>query len=70
MEPDSNSSEFGNLANRLRELVQAPVLDGPGPIDIGHLLRQLLPIDDEVGETGQPIVDTESVDDRVSGNVD
>ena len=28
------------------------------------------PIDDEVGETGQPILETESVDDRVSGNVD
>ena len=69
-EPDSNSSDFGNLANRLRELVQQPVLDGSGPIDIEHLLRQLLPIDDEVGETGQPTSETESVDDRVSGNVD
>ena len=69
-EPDSNSSDFGNLTNRLRELVQQPVLDGSGPIDIGHLLRQLLPIDDEVREIGQPTSETESVDNRVSGNVD
>ena len=52
-EPDSNSSEFGNLTNRLRELVQQPALDGSGPIDIGLLLRQLLPIDDEVREIGR-----------------
>ena len=70
VEPDSNSLEFGNLANRLRGLVQQPILDGSGPIDIGHLLRQLIPIDDEVGETGQPTSETESVDDQVSGNVD
>ena len=69
-EPDSNSSDFENLTNRLRELVQQPVLDGSGPIDIGHLLRQLLPIDDEVREIGQPTSETESVDNRVSGNVD
>ena len=69
-EPDSNSLEFGNLANRLRGLVQQPILDGSGPIDIGHLLRQLIPIDDEVGENGQPTSETESVDDQVSGNVD
>ena len=50
--------------------MQQPVLDGSGSIDIGHLLRHLLPIDDEVGETGQPTSETESVDDRVSGNVD
>ena len=39
-EPDSNSSEFGNLTNRLRELVQQPALDGPGqrnwPADVGN----------------------------------
>ena len=69
-EPDSNSSEFGNLTNRLRELVQQPALDGSGPIDIGLLLRQLLPIDDEVRESGQPTSETESVDNCVSGNVD
>ena len=44
-EPDSNSSDFGNLADQLREMVQQPVLEGSGSIDIGHLLRQLLPID-------------------------
>ena len=70
VEPDSNSPDFGNLTNRLRELVQQPVLDGSGPIDIGHLLRQLLPTDDEVREIGQPTSETESVDNRVSGNVD
>ena len=69
-EPDSNSPDFGNLTNRLRELVQQPVLDGSGPLDIGHLLRQLLPTDDEVREIGQPTSETESVDNRVSGNVD
>ena len=70
MEPDSNSLDFGNLTNRLRELVQHPVMDGSGPIDIGQLLRQLLPIDEEVGEVGQTTSETESVDNRVSGNVD
>ena len=69
-EPDSNSTDFGNLTNRLRELVQQPVLDGSGPIDIGHLLRQLLPMDDEVREIGQPTSETESVDKHVSGNTD
>ena len=69
-EPDSNSTDFGNLTNRLRELVQQPVLDGSGPIDIGHLLRQLLPMHDEVREIGQPTSETESVDKHVSGNTD
>ena len=69
-EPDSNSSEFGNLTNRLRELVQQPDLNRSGPIDIGLLLRQLLPIDEEIGEIGQPTSETESVENCVSGNVD
>ena len=69
-EPDSNYTDFGNLTNRLRELVQQPVLEGSGPMDIGQLLRQLLPIDDEVREIGQPTSETESVDNCVSGNVD
>ena len=69
-EPDSNSSDFGNLANRLREIVQQPVLEGSGSINIENLLRQLLPIADGIGETGQPTSETETVDDRVSGNVD
>ena len=43
---------------------------GVGFTLLGHLLRQLLPIDDEVGETGQPTSETESVYGRVSGNVD
>ena len=70
MEPNSNSLDLGNLTNRLRELEQQPVMDGSGPIDIGQLLRQLLPMDEEVGEVGQPTSETESVDNRVSGNVD
>ena len=50
--------------------MQQPSPAGSGPIDIGQLLRQLLPIDDEVREIGQPASETESVDNRVSGNVD
>ena len=69
-EPDSKYTDFRNLTNRLRELVQQPVLEGSGPIDIGQLLRQLLPIDDEVREIGQPTSEMESVDNRVSGNMD
>ena len=69
-EPDSNYANFGNLTNRLRELVQQPGPEGSGPIDIGKLLRQLLPIDDVVREIGQPTSETESVDNHVSGNVD
>ena len=68
-EPDSNSSDFGKLADRLREMVQQPVLEGSGSIDIGHLLRQLLPIDAGIGETGQPTSEAEMVGDQVSGNV-
>ena len=66
-EPDSNYTNFGNLTNRLRELVQQPGPVGSGPVDIGQLLRQLLPIDDEVREIGQPTSETESVDNHVSG---
>ena len=69
-EPDSNYANFGTLTNRLRELVQQPGPEGSGPIDIGKLLRQLLPIDDVVREIGQPTSETESVDNHVSGNVD
>ena len=69
MEPDSNSSDFGILANRLREMVQQPVLENSGSIDIEHLLRQLLPVDAGIEETNQPTSETETVDDRASGNV-
>ena len=37
---------------------------------IGHLLRQLLPIDAGIGETGQLTSEAETVGDHVSGNVD
>ena len=67
-EPDSNSSDFENLADRLREMVQQPVLEGSG--SIRHwTLRQLLPIDAGIGETGQPTSEAETVGDQVSGNV-
>ena len=69
-EQDSNFSDFGNLANRLREMVQQPNMEGSGPIDIGHLLRQLLPIDTDIGETGQLTSEAETVAEHESGNVD
>ena len=50
-------------------MVQQPVLEGSGSIDIEHLLRQLLPVDAGIGETDQPTSETETVDDRASGNV-
>ena len=49
--------------------MQQPVLEGSGTIDIEHLLRQLLPVDAGIGETGPPTSETETVDDRASGNV-
>ena len=67
-EPDSNYSKFGNLTNRLRELVQQPSPVGSGPVDIGQLLRQLMPIEDEASEIGQPMSGAESADNCVSGN--
>ena len=51
------------------EIVQQPVLENSGPIDIEHLLRQLLPVDAGIEKTIQPTSETETVDDRVSGNV-
>ena len=68
-EPDSNSSDFGILANRLREIVQQPVLESSGTIDIEHLLRQLLPVDAGIEETNRPTSEAETVDDRASGNI-
>ena len=53
-EPDSNYSKLGNLTDRLRELVKQPSPAGSRPVDIGQLLRQLLPIEDEANEIGQP----------------
>ena len=68
-EPDSNSSEFGILAHRLREMVQQPVPESSETIDIEQLLRRLLPVDAEIEETEQPTSEAEKVDDRASGNV-
>ena len=48
-------------------MVQQPVLEGSGSIDIGHLLRQLLPVDAGIGETGQPMSESDTVDNRASG---
>ena len=42
-EPDKNSSEFGILAQRLREMVQQPAPENSEKIDIEHLLRRLIP---------------------------
>ena len=67
-EPDSNYSKFGNLTNRLRELVQQPSPVGSGPVDLGQLLRQLMPIEDEASEIGQPMPGAASTDNGVSGN--
>ena len=68
-EPDSNSSEFGILANRLREMVQQPVPESSETIDIEKLLRRLLPVDAGIEENNQPTSEAETVDDRASGNV-
>ena len=68
-EPNSNSSEFGILAHRLREIVQQPVPENSETIDIEQLLRRLLPVDAEIEETEQPTSEAEKVDDRASGNV-
>ena len=68
-EPDSNSSEFGILANRLREMVQQPVPESSETIDIEKLLRRLLPVDAGIKENNQPTSEAETVDDRASGNV-
>ena len=68
-EPDSNSSEFGILANRLREMVQQPVPESSETIDIEKLLRRLLPVDARIEENNQPTSEAETVDDRASQNV-
>ena len=65
---DSNYSKFGNLTDRLRELVKQPSPVGSRPVDIGQLLRQLMPIEDETSEVGQPMSGAESADNCVSGN--
>ena len=62
-EPDSNSSEFGILANRLREMVQQPVPESSETIDIEKLLRRLLPVDARIEENNQPTSEAETVDD-------
>ena len=67
-EPDSNYSKFGNLTNRLRELVQQPSPVGSGPVDLGQLLRQLMPIKDEASEIGRPMPGAAAADNCVSGN--
>ena len=67
-EPDPAPSEFEILVQRLREMAQQPVPGNSDTIDIEQLLKQLLPVDTEVGETEQPTSETEEVDDRASGN--
>ena len=68
-EPDKTPSEFGILAQRLREMVQQPVPENSETIYIEQLLRRLLPVDTEIEETEQPTSEAEGVDDRASGNV-
>ena len=51
-------------------MVQQSSMEGSGPIDIGQLLRQLWPIDTEIGETGQLTSEAETVGEHESGNVD
>ena len=68
-EPDSNYSKLGDLTTRLRELVQQPRPVESGPVDIGQLLRQLMPLEDEAREIGKPMSGTESTDNCGSGNV-
>ena len=67
-EPDKPPSEFGILAQRLREMVQQPVPENSETIDIEQLLRRFLPVDTEIEETEQPTSEAEEVDDRASGN--
>ena len=67
-EPDSNYAKLGNLTDRLRELVKQPRPAGSRPVDIGQLLRQLLPIEDEANEVGQPMSGAESADNCMTGN--
>ena len=66
-EPDSNYSKLGNLTDRLRELVKQPSPAGSRPVDIGQLLRQLMPVEDEANEIGQPMSGAESADNCMSG---
>ena len=67
-EPDSSYAKLGNLTDRLRELVNQPRPAGSRPVDIGQLLRQLLPIEDEANEVGQPMSGAESADNCMTGN--
>ena len=50
-------------------MVQQPGMEGSGSIDIGHLLRQLLPIDMEIGGAGQLTSEAEAVAEHESVNV-
>ena len=67
-EPDPAPSEYEILAQRLRKMAQQPA-GNSDTIDIEQLLKQLLPVDTVVEETGQPTSETQEVDDRASGNV-
>ena len=48
--------------------MQQPSPVGSGPVDLGQLLRQLMPIEDEASEIGQPMPGAASPDNGVSGN--
>ena len=66
-EPDPAPSEYEVFAQHLRDLAQQP--GNSETIDIEQLLKQLLPVDTVVEETGQPTSENQEVDDRASGNV-
>ena len=68
-EPDPAPSEYEILAQRLCEMAQQPVPGNSDTIDIEQLLKQLLPVDTGVNETGQPTSENQEVDDRAQGNV-
>ena len=51
-------------------MVQQPGMEGSGSIDIRQLLRQLLPIDTEIGGADQLTSEAEAVAEHESGNLD
>ena len=68
-EPDPAPSEYEILAQRLCEMAQQPVPGNSDTIDIEQLLKQLLPVDTVVEETGQLTSENQEEDDRAQGNI-
>ena len=61
-------AELGRVVTEIVMMVQQPSPVGSGPVDLGQLLRQLMPIEDEASEIGQPMPGAASADNGVSGN--